>query len=98
MTVYVDDEDIPWRGKTWCHMVADTPEELHFFAKRLGLRVAWFQANSVYPHYDVTTSVRARALSFGALRADRSTIIACAKRFKAKSVAERKQEQLHLFI
>ncbi len=42
--VYVDDEMIPWRGKLWCHLVADTLPELHAFAQKLGLRQAWFQA------------------------------------------------------
>jgi hypothetical protein len=54
MAVYVDDELIPWRGKLWCHLVADTLPELHAFARRLGLRQAWFQAKAAYPHYDVT--------------------------------------------
>lgn len=78
MAVYVDDELIPWRGKLWCHLVADTLPELHAFARRLGLREAWFQSKSVYPHYDVTVSVRDRALSMG----DRQTIISCAKLLK----------------
>lgn len=80
--VYVDDEQIAWRGKVWCHMVADTPEELHAFAQILGLKRAWFQSKSVYPHYDVTISVRAKALRMGAVLADRPTLMACAKRMK----------------
>lgn len=82
MAVYVDDELIPWRGKLWCHLVADTLPELHSFARRLGLREAWFQSQSVYPHYDVTVSVRNRALSLGASMGDRQTIINCAKLLK----------------
>lgn len=82
MAVYVDDELIPWRGKLWCHLVADTLPELHAFARKLGLRQAWFQANAAYPHYDVTISVRDRALSMGACMGDRQTIIACAKLLK----------------
>lgn len=84
MTVYVDDEQISWRGKLWCHLVADTLDELHVFAKRLGLQRAWFQGRSVYPHYDVTLSVRDRALAMGALLGDRRTIIACAKELKSQ--------------
>ncbi len=82
MAVYVDDELIPWRGKLWCHLVADTLSELHTFAHQLGLRQTWFQAKSVYPHYDVTVSVRDRALILGASLGDRQTIITCAKLLK----------------
>ncbi|WP_296276992.1 DUF4031 domain-containing protein [Pseudomonas sp. UBA7530] len=74
MAVYVDSEEIPWRGKLWCHLVADTLDELHDFAARLGLRRSWFQSRN-YPHYDVTISVRQRALSMGAIDADRETIV-----------------------
>lgn len=83
MAVYVDNERIPWRGKVWCHLVADTPEELHAFALQIGLRLAWFQINASYPHYDVTLAKRERALALGAVLADRVTLIACAKRLKA---------------
>jgi len=84
MAVYVDDEQIPWRGRLWCHLVADTLVELHDFADRLGLKRSWFQCKSIYPHYDVTTSVRDRALRLGAQFGDRRTIIDCAKRLKAE--------------
>lgn len=82
MSLYVDDELIPWRGKLWCHLVADTLPELHAFARRLGLREAWFQSKSAYPHYDVTVSVRDRALTMGASMGDRQTIISCARLLK----------------
>lgn len=86
--VYVDDELIPWRGKLWCHLVADTLPELHAFARRLGLREAWFQVKAAYPHYDVTVSVRDRALTMGASMGDRQTIITCAKLLKHELTSE----------
>jgi hypothetical protein len=79
MTVYVDSEEIQWRGRSWCHLVADSLQELHNFAARLGLQRRWFQGRSFYPHYDVTVAVRTRALRIGAVDADRETIIACCK-------------------
>ena len=88
MAVYVDDEQIPWRGKLWCHLVADTLPELHEFASQLGLRRTWFQSKSLYPHYDVTTSVRDRALALGAKLGDRGTIVSCARRLKAEQQTE----------
>lgn len=62
MSVYVDDMMMEWRGRRWCHMMADTDDELHTFASKLCLRRAWFQGD----HYDVTDTVRARALILGA--------------------------------
>lgn len=79
MAVYVDSEEIQWRGRAWCHLVADSLEELHAFAAQLGLQRRWFQERSYYPHYDVTVSVRKRALRIGAVDANRETIIACCK-------------------
>ncbi|WP_322038528.1 MULTISPECIES: DUF4031 domain-containing protein [Burkholderia cepacia complex] len=84
MAIYVDDERISWRGKQWCHLVADSLNELHDFAQQLGLRRSWFQERSIYPHYDVTVSVREKALMLGALKGDRGTIVTCAKRLKTE--------------
>ena len=89
MAIYVDNEQIAWRGKTWCHLVADSLEELHAFALELGLRRAWFQDQASYPHYDVTVSVRERALAMGALHGDRRTIVGCAKALKVQLTAVR---------
>ena len=51
MTVYVDDAYIPAKVKNrgrsvsarWCHMTADSTEELHAMADRIGLRRSWVQ-------------------------------------------------------
>lgn len=88
MTVYVDNEQLSWRGKKWCHLVADSLEELHGFALKLGLKRAWFQDRASYPHYDVTVSVRDRALQLGAVHGDRRTIIGCAKSLKVQLATE----------
>lgn len=79
MTVYVDNERIQWRGKLWCHLVAESLDELHAFATTLGLQRRWFQHKASYPHYDVTTAVRARALLLGALPGTKEQIITSAK-------------------
>lgn len=49
-----------------CHLTADSVEELHEFALRLGLRRDWFQPKST-PHYDLTESRRTKALELGAV-------------------------------
>ena len=82
MTVYVDDAHIPAtirngaarHTSTWCHLFADTQDELHAFAARLGLRRSWFQPGpargdgspSPYWHYDLTARKRHQALRLGA--------------------------------
>lgn len=71
MTVYVD-ELRRWPTKIWCflkgsaHMTADTLEELHEMAERIGLRRSWFQ-NGRIPHYDLTSARRGHALELGAV-------------------------------
>lgn len=82
MAVYVDDVRIAWRQNLWCHLVADSLDELHSFARELGLKRTWFQASASYPHYDVTLKVRDRALELGAELGTRAVIIGCAKVLK----------------
>lgn len=89
MAIYVDDEQIRWRGKVWCHLVADSLPELHLFASRLGLRRAWFQDHCSYPHYDVTVGLRDKALTLGARLGDRRTILACGRQLKAELHSDR---------
>lgn len=92
MAVYVDSEGIRWKGHTWCHLVADSLDELHSFAAQLGLQRKWFQSKSFYPHYDVTLSVRDRAVRLGAIDADRRKIIGCCKQMRAEMLDIRKQQ------
>jgi hypothetical protein len=93
MAVYVDSEEIRWKGRVWCHLVADSLDELHSFAARLGLQRKWFQSKSFYPHYDVTLSVKAQAMRLGAIHADRRKIIGCCKQMRAQLQAQRVQQQ-----
>lgn len=99
MAVYVDNVRIRWRGKLWCHLVADSLEELHSFAQQIGLKRHWFQETASYPHYDVTIETRQMALSVGALKGSRVTIIACARSMKAELLSKHKKQsaQLSLF-
>lgn len=53
-------------GHQWCHMWADTPEELHRMAHRIGMKREWFQEHPKLPHYDLTPSRRRLALALGA--------------------------------
>lgn len=69
MAVYVDEAIWRWRGRRWCHLTADTPEELHAMAARLGVLRQWFQSKPGQPwhdHYDVPDELRAQAVACGA--------------------------------
>jgi hypothetical protein len=63
--VYVDDARIPWRGRRWSHMVADTAEELHEAAEALGLSRARAQDKGRTLHYDLPDEWRERAIALG---------------------------------
>lgn len=70
MGVYVDDAIWPWRGRTWCHLVADSADELHAFGDRLGLERRWFQHRPARPwldHYDLHEAGRDAAIALGAV-------------------------------
>lgn len=71
MTVYVDElQKWPTKIRCFqggsCHLMADTVEELHEFAARLGLKRKWYQPLSS-PHYDLTPRRREMALKLGAV-------------------------------
>jgi len=66
MTVYVDDMRASYGRMTMCHMVADTVEELHAMADKIGVQRKWFQNKTRYPHYDIALSKRALAVLHGA--------------------------------
>lgn len=67
MTVYVDDMKAPFGRMIMCHMMADTLDELHAMADRIGMRRAWFQDKPSGAHYDLSLRVRARAVKAGAV-------------------------------
>jgi len=71
VTVYVDNMRRPATvGRftaNWSHLFADSSAELRDFAWRLQLRPTWLQHGGTHrEHYDVTDSVRRRALALGA--------------------------------
>jgi hypothetical protein len=74
MTVYVDDMRRPTkvpgaRPAKWSHLFADTQAELDVFAVgQLGLSSRWLQhAGGHREHYDVTDTVRTKAVALGAV-------------------------------
>lgn len=87
MTVYVDDmfmsKQLPgMRPAVWSHMTADTQAELHKFARSIGLRRSWFQGGPERKgrwHYDVTKTVRAKAVKAGAVEVTIAELVAICK-------------------
>jgi hypothetical protein len=72
MTVYVDEVRVwPTTIRCFkagsCHLTADSLDELHSFARRVGLRRGWFQGGSIVPHYDLTPKRREVAIAEGAV-------------------------------
>ncbi|MBA3509255.1 MAG: DUF4031 domain-containing protein [Thermoleophilaceae bacterium] len=70
MAVYVDKPIWEQGGRLWCHLTADTAEELHAFATKLGLRRSRFQSKSARPwvdHYDIAEPKRGQAVALGAV-------------------------------
>jgi len=69
MAVYLDDHRVPWRGREWSHLIADSTEELHGFASRLGRNQLRFHHKPARPwkdHYDVPEAKRKQAIRLGA--------------------------------
>ncbi len=74
MAIYVDElrNYYALRGTgipgLWCHMVTDGElEELHAFARQLGIPPRGFQDHPRHPHYDLMPSTRSRAVASGAV-------------------------------
>jgi len=78
LSIYVDNAFAVGDWGRWSgggHLQADTVEELHEFAERLGLRREWFQCKPGRPendHYDLGKTGRKRALALGAIDENRA--------------------------
>jgi hypothetical protein len=77
VTVYVDDMDasatVPNGTRTvkgvWCHMTADTTEELRAMAATIGLAQRYIQyPGSWKEHFDVTAPKKRAAINAGAVQ------------------------------
>lgn len=68
MSVYVDCMRAAYGNMVMCHMVADTDEELHDMADKIGVKRKWHQCPGTYKsHYDICLSKRAKAIKAGAI-------------------------------
>ena len=92
MTVYVDDAVTLWRGQRWAHLMADTLEELHAFAARLGIPRRAFQDKTSGAHYDVTAPLREQAIALGAMAISRHRDRALMREVIARARAQGRRE------
>ncbi len=87
MTVYVDTMRAPFGRMVMCHMLADTDDELHAMADRIGVSRRWHQnPGSSHSHYDICLSKRALALAAGAVEIDRHAVARLLRAKRARPV------------
>lgn len=68
MPVYVDDMKAKFGRLIMCHMLADTDDELHAMADKIGVARKWHQAPPKHDsHYDIAQTKRAIAVKHGAI-------------------------------
>ena len=75
------------RSPNYCHLTADTIDELHAMARLVGLK-SGFQRYS-YPHYDLTETRRALAVGAGALEITSKQLL-----LKAKFLAQALEDKM----
>lgn len=82
-----------FRNKPSCHMYADTLDELHSLAAKIGLRREWFQDSLSLQHYDLTPPKRARAVSLGAVEHDRRSSVEKWKELRNRRIELRQRQR-----
>lgn len=89
MSVYVDEAIWDWHGRKWCHLLADSVDELHRFARSLGVYPTSYQGppKTPAPHYDLTAYERRLAIRSGAVVCDRAAIVAIYRRVRIRPMA-----------
>lgn len=79
-------------GSRWSHLIADTEDELHAFAARIGMKRAWAQyPGTVRSHYDLVPSRRALAIKAGAIEITNRELVEIRRRQREASSADGSQ-------
>lgn len=75
MSVYVDNMRASYGTMIMCHMLADTEEELHEMADKIGILRKWHQYPGTYKsHYDISLIKKKLAIENGAIEVTRKEI------------------------
>lgn len=84
MAVYVDPAVfLKVNGrKKYCHMIADTLQELHAFAEKIGVKKHFFHKSATYLHYDLNDSQRTIAVENGAIEISSKELVIKSKELK----------------
>ena len=87
MAVYVDQAIWARHGRKWCHLVADDIDELHRFARTLGLHRSSYQGppKTARPHYDLTSYERRCAIAYGAEACDRTAVVMIVRKLRRQA-------------
>ena len=87
MAVYVDQAIWARHGRKWCHLAADDIDELHRFARMLGLHRSSYQGppKTARPHYDLTSYERRRAIAYGAAACDRTAVVMIVRKLRRQA-------------
>ena len=81
MTVYVDDMRAKYGRMIMCHMLADTDDELHAMAEKIGIARKWHQHHGTdRNHYDICMSKRKMAVDLGAVEITMRDAVSIMKR------------------
>lgn len=84
MTVYVDDMhryNLGQYGRMkMSHMIADSADELHAMADKIGVARRWYQGD----HYDIAMSKRALAVAAGAVEVSMTDLSSMCRRQKVE--------------
>lgn len=92
MTVYVDDMyRLPigrLKRMKMSHLIADSEQELHQMADKIGLKRAWYQGN----HYDISLTHRKLAVQAGAVEVGYHQLAYMSKRHKIEGHCGKPEE------
>jgi hypothetical protein len=73
--VYVGKREYSLGRMIMSHMAADSLDELHLMAKRIGVAKRHFQDKKDKPHYDICKQNKLKAIELGAVEVDDRKII-----------------------
>ena len=77
-TVYVGKLEFPYSRMLMSHMASPNLDALHKMADAIGVNRKWFQDHKIHPHYDISKSMKQKAISLGAIEvSDKELINKC---------------------